>query len=310
MNTKLIALVLALGASLIPSTQAEEPAVKPTIFSAGVLPFSETEETKSMGASAAELLATELGKSGQLVLVERSQLDSILSEQGVGLTGTVDPQSAAKIGNLVGAQILVTGRVFKSGAKSYAIAKAVSVATGRSLPVQVEIAGDDLLGATTKLSTMLNEAITKNAADMDVKSESATARLERLKQTVGAKQLGKVFVKIPEHHLSRVIPDPAAQTEIELTLQSLGATIATSEASADVVITGEAFSERAMQLGSLTSCRARCEITMVKQATPTQKLVHRVTTGAVDIAENTAAKQALQSVGSKLAEWVVAEMVK
>jgi hypothetical protein len=30
----------------------------------------------------------------------------------------------------------------------------------------------------------------------------------------------------------------------------------------------------------------------------------------VDIAENTAAKQALQNAGAKLADWVVAELVK
>jgi TolB-like protein len=304
-------LVLLASATLwIPPLPAEEATAKPTVFSAGVLPFSETDETKSMGASTSELLGTELGKSGHLVLVERSQLDAILSEQGLGLTGTVDPQSAAKLGHLMGAQILVTGRVFKTGSKTYAIAKAISVSTGRSLPAQVEIAGDDLLGAATKLSTMLDEAITKHAADMSVAAESATARLERLKQTLGAKHLGKVFVKIPEHHLSRVIPDPAVQTEIEHTLQSLGATIATNETSADVIVTGEAISERAIQLGTLTSCRARCEITLVKQTDRTQKRVNRMTTGAVDIAENTAAKQALQSVGSKLAEWVVAEMVK
>ncbi len=289
---------------------SQESAPKLTVFSVGVLPFAETDDTKSLGASASELVGTQLGMSGNLVLIERSSLDAVLSEQGLGLTGAVDPQSAAKLGNLLGAQILVTGRVFKAGKNTYCIAKAISTATGRSLPAQTQVNGDDWMNAAAKLATELDTSIAKNAADMAPKSETAEARIERLRKMVEGKTLPKVFIRIPEEHLSRIIPDPAVQTEIEFTLQKIGVTVVTNETEAEIVVSGEAFSERAIQLGTLVSCRARCELTLTKKSVPGTKQVNRITTGAVDIAENTAAKQALQNAGAKLADWVVAELVK
>lgn len=289
---------------------AQEAAPKPAVFSVGVLPFAETDDTRNLGTTASELVATQLGMSGNLLLIERAQLDAVLSEQGMGLTGAVDPQTAAKLGNLIGAQILVTGRVFKAGENTYCIAKAISTATGRSLPAQTQVNGDDWMGAATKLATALDESIAKNAAEMAPKPEAAEARIERLKKLVEGKTLPKVFVRVREGHLSRIIPDPAVQTEIEFTLQKIGVTVVTKEAQADIVVAGEAFSERAIQLGTLVSCRARCELTLTKKSAPGTKQVNRITTGAVDIAENTAAKQALQNAGAKLSEWVVAEIVK
>jgi len=308
---KTISTITAIVISLLPAiTLAQEASPKVMVFSVGVLPFSETDDTKSLGASASELVGTQLGMSGNLVLIERSQLDAVLSEQGMGLTGTVDPQSAAKLGGLTGAQILITGRVFKAGKNTYCIAKAVSTSTGRSLPAQTQLNGDDWMGAATRLATALDESIAKNAADMMPKSETAEARLERLKKLIEGKSLPKVFIRITEQHLSRIIPDPAVQTEIEYTLQKLGVTVVTDENAAEVTVAGEAFSERAIQLGTLVSCRARCELTLTKKSSPGTKQVNRITIGAVDIAENAAAKQALQNAGSKLADWVVAELVK
>ncbi|MCP5534090.1 MAG: hypothetical protein H7A49_14600 [Akkermansiaceae bacterium] len=289
---------------------AQEAAPKSTVFSVGLLPFSETDDTKDLGASASELVAAQLGMSGNLVLIERAQLDAVLSEQGMGLTGTVDPQSAATLGKLTGAQILVTGRVFKAGKNTYCIAKAISTTTGRSLPAQTQIKGDDWLNASTVLANTLDDSIAKNAADMAPRLETPEERIERLKKLVAGKTLPKVFIRIPEEHLSRIIPDPAVQTEIEYTLQRIGVTLVTDETQADIVVTGEALSERAIQLGTLVSCRARCELTLTRKSAPGAKQVNRITTGAVDIAENTAAKQALQNAGAKLADWVVAELVK
>lgn len=289
---KIIHLIAVLVISHLPAL-AQEEAVKPTVFSVGVLPFSETDDTKSLGASTSELLATQLAMSGNLVLIERSQLDAVLSEQGAGLTGAIDPASAAKLGNLMGAQILVTGRVFKAGKNTYCIAKAISTTTGRSLPAQTQVNGDDWMAASVALATALNQSIAKSAADMAPKAETPDERIARLAKLVEGKTLPKVYVCIPEEHLSRIIPDPAVQTEIEYTLQKIGVTLVTAQDEADVVISGEAFSERATQLGTLISCRARCELNLTKKSAPGTKLVNRITTGAVDIAENAAAKQAL-----------------
>lgn len=302
---KLISTLLL--ATLPPVANSAEP--NPPVLSVGVLPFSETPESKDLGAALSELVAAQLAMSGNLVLVERAQLDQVLSEQALGVSGAVDPQSAARIGQLAGARILVTGRVFKAGKTTYCIAKAISTSTGRSLPAQSQIAGDDLLAAATALATTLDTAIAKSRAAMLPEVETPDQRITRLKKHLEGKKLPTIYVNIPEQHLSRVVPDPAVKTEIELTFQKLGIPVATTDAEADIVISGEAFSERAIQIGSLISCRARCEITVTRKANAGTKKVNRITTGAADIAENTAAKLALQDAGKQLADWIVLEIL-
>ena len=50
-------------------------------------------------------------KSGAFVVVEREQLAQVLREQGLGMTGAISPQTAAKAGKLLGLQALVTGKI-------------------------------------------------------------------------------------------------------------------------------------------------------------------------------------------------------
>lgn len=309
MNTrqflKLVSTLLL--ATLPPAASSAEP--NHPVLSVGVLPFSETPESKDLGAALSELVAAQLATSGNLVLVERAQLDHVLAEQGMGASGAVDPQSAARIGQLVGARVLVTGRVFKAGKTTYCIAKAISTSSGRSLPAQSQIADDDLMAAATALAKTLDAAIIKSRAAMLPEVETPDQRISRLKKHIKGKKLPTIHVNIPEQHLSRVVPDPAVKTEIEFTCQKLGIPVATTDTDADIVISGEAFSERAIQIGSLVSCRARCEISVTRKAAPGTKKVNRVTTGATDIAENTAAKLALQDAGKQLADWIVLEIL-
>src|SRR5205814_1233995 len=45
------------------------------------------------------------------VVVEREQIAQILKEQGLGMTGAISPQTAAKAGKLLGLQAIVTGKI-------------------------------------------------------------------------------------------------------------------------------------------------------------------------------------------------------
>jgi curli biogenesis system outer membrane secretion channel CsgG len=63
-------------------------------------------------AETARDAATEaLVKSGAFVVIEREQIAQILHEQGLGMTGAISPQTAAKAGKLLGLQALVTGKI-------------------------------------------------------------------------------------------------------------------------------------------------------------------------------------------------------
>ena len=69
----------------------------------------------------ADMLVTQLVKSGQFLVVERQELAKILEEQGLGMSGAVTPQSAAQVGQLLGVELMVMGSVSEFGEKSSGI---------------------------------------------------------------------------------------------------------------------------------------------------------------------------------------------
>ncbi len=71
----------------------------------------------NIGTGLADMLVTELVKSGKFMVIERQELSKILEEQGLGLSGAVTPQSAAQVGKLLGVELMVMGSVSEFGEK-------------------------------------------------------------------------------------------------------------------------------------------------------------------------------------------------
>ena len=65
----------------------------------------------SLGKAAADELTTQLVQSGRFTVVERSRLETVLAEQNLGASGRVTPATAAKIGQLLGVQFILTGSI-------------------------------------------------------------------------------------------------------------------------------------------------------------------------------------------------------
>lgn len=87
-----------------------------------VFPF-QTDETlakKRVNFAVSELYLEQLNKTGTFKPVERMQLDAVLKEQKVGLSGAVDSETAAKVGKVLGARLLLIGSVARMG-NSYQI---------------------------------------------------------------------------------------------------------------------------------------------------------------------------------------------
>ena len=64
-----------------------------------------------IGDGLAEMLTTELFNTNRYIVLERQQLQDILKEQDLGASGRVRPETAAPIGQVEGAEILVYGAV-------------------------------------------------------------------------------------------------------------------------------------------------------------------------------------------------------
>lgn len=82
--------------------------------------------------SVPEMLKTELSRSGAgLLVVERQKLAAILQEQALGQTGVLDEETAQRVGQLVGAQFLVSGEISTIGSKLRLDCHILKVETGQ-----------------------------------------------------------------------------------------------------------------------------------------------------------------------------------
>jgi curli biogenesis system outer membrane secretion channel CsgG len=71
-----------------------------------------------LSRAAAEILVTELARTDRFVMVERQALDKVMAEQKLGLTGAVDPSTAAQMGKVLGLAAIVTGAISQFGTKT------------------------------------------------------------------------------------------------------------------------------------------------------------------------------------------------
>ena len=297
------------------TTPAQTPAPPP--LTAAVFNFQTTGEgLNGKGAEVAVLLNAHLSSATpDVILVERQELDKALGEQELGLSGTVTPDSAARVGALTGAKVLITGRLFDAGGKYYLVAKIIGTETSRVYGESVVF--DDLAAldkAVGDLAPKIATDLRDHAGALVAKVEDPAAHLERLRKIVaGHAPLPSVSVVITEQHIGRAVIDPAAQTEMKLVLQQLGFEVidpAVNGRQADVQINGEAFSELAGRHGNLVSCRARVEIRVVRPAGGKLLLADRQTDVAVDLAEHIAGKDALADAATHLMDRIVPKLAE
>ncbi len=268
-----------------------------------------------LGRQISDIVTARLSIFNQFKLVERSELDEVLKEHELNLSGMADTGQATKVGKLLGARIMVFGKAFPVDEDLYIVAKIVGTETSQ---VKGVIAKGKLEG---ELSTIIDELVENLAEGLekwapqllprDAKFENKTSLLkERLAHT----KLPTIAVLIPEVHINRTVVDPAAETEIKQVFKEVGFRVIECKrevlekwtkdihlAGADIVITGEGFSEFAARIGGLTSCIGRLEVQATHKATRKIIASERTTRRMVDLSECIAGKSALQAAGCELA---------
>jgi curli biogenesis system outer membrane secretion channel CsgG len=70
-----------------------------------------------LGGAASDILVTELVKSGKFIVVERDRLNKVMEEQKFQSQGMTDPQTVAKLGQIMGLEAIVVGSVSQFGVK-------------------------------------------------------------------------------------------------------------------------------------------------------------------------------------------------
>ncbi len=284
------------------------------IYPVAVLPFSERgKEVAEQGEQVTDLMFANLVTNPELFLVDREDLDTVLKEQELSLSGAVKTEEAVQVGQLTGAKVLVTGSVMQVGSSRYVIAKIIGTETSRVLGASVKgLVSDELDGLVVQLAEKVGETISGKAGELVARQLSREDRIAALKKQLGEGKLPALSISIPEQHVGQATVDPAAETEISMFATESGFQVFDTKsggtAKSDVLIQGEAFSEFAGRRGNLVSVKARLEVKAVDRATGRILASDRQVTVSVDLAEQIAAKTALQEAGARIAERLLVKL--
>jgi hypothetical protein len=265
---------------------------------------SKDEAVRDLGPKVAALVSANLSADPQIITVERAELEKVLGEQELGLSGTVSTESAAKVGNLTGAKVLVTGRVFAIDKGLTLVAKIIGTETSR---VYGEVVngkpGANLADLSAELAKKIAADVTQKADTLVAKVESRDQIIERILKSLKEGPRPAVLIRLPESHFGLPVIDPAGETELSFILQKAGFTVVDdkSDKKPDIEITGQAFSAYGMRKGNLISCKSRIEVKVQERVGGKILAQDSQTSVAVDIAEQTAAKTALQNAADQLA---------
>lgn len=288
--------LLAITAALVLPAIARAEEAPP--LSAAVLNFADgANGLDGIGTDVSALLQVQLTIHSNATLVERAELNEVLAEQELTLSDAVTPTQAAKVAQLTGAEVLISGRVFAVQNRIHLVAKVISASTSRVFGATAAYdKGQPLDPAVEKLGQDVAKILTEKAADLrggPSLEEKTNAEVAALLKDKPAR---KFYVSIPESIISTTVPDPAAQTEIARTLENAGWKSVPGAQEADIVIRGEAFAEAAIRRGNLWFTRARLEFTVTDTGGKTLK-TDRIVCGNVDLAQAVGAKGALQKAG-------------
>jgi len=262
-----ISIVLTLLSLSVVLVQAAQPAV-PTV---AVYDFKGDAGAASYGNNVTTLVTADLATETNLVLVERTQLMKALNEQAFDISGLVSSDAAAKIGQITGAKVLVTGEVMKTGDNHLIIvADIIGTETGRLFADKVEGAADNLSELTSDLSRKITQTINDHTTNLVAASqESGAERLDRIIKSINGTNRPSVSVDI--HFFDRngnIHQTTTAESELGTILLKAGFTVvdANSDRKPDFEITGTESSSGLRQ-GRLYSWTDEMELKVQERRT-------------------------------------------
>ncbi|NOZ61232.1 MAG: hypothetical protein GXO74_06085 [Calditrichaeota bacterium] len=129
-----------------------------------VLPF----QTKGLGQEIGEIniveqMMTTFYNTDRFKLFERTQLEKILEEQKLGMTGVIDASTAAEIGKGIGVDAIVLGSVTRAGSNIAIDARLIDTETAQIITAQ-----EDMCERTTisDIRAMINRLAQKIVNDL------------------------------------------------------------------------------------------------------------------------------------------------
>lgn len=275
-----------------------------------------------------QIMQAELSQSAMLMLVEREQIDKALREMKMDAQGLLNPDTAQKLGSIIGARYFCGSSVSATGGKSLAIVKVVDVETTLTKLAYAQLpTKDDAIEAGKALAKQVESLVAQFEKDRADRVERVSAKAKPIPADW---KRPTVMVIIPEMHVRQPqLIDPAGETEMVKRLLAEKFKVVDSEyvrmmkssqsaekmfsslktctqyaasKKVDLLLYGEAVSERGASVGDFTGCRGRVELKAINVKTDEILVSDSAEGGASDLAETVAGKKAIQQAANRLAD--------
>lgn len=280
----------------------------PAPLTVAVYDFADADkDVAGYGAKVSALVTADLTTETNLIMVERADLIKALGEQAIGISGMVSSDQAAKIGQLTGAKVLVSGLAIETGkGRLVVVANIVGTETGRLFAEKMEGATENFTDLTSKLSRKIAQTIREQASNFVNETQSHEERIDRILKNIVGTNRPTVSVNI---YWWRGPKDPciAANTEMGIILQKAGFVVVDGQAERkpDVEISGLIENDDGPQRGNLFSTHAVVDIKVQERQTGKIIIFDHQTADAVDIGQNASRKSAAAKAVDSLAERVL-----
>ena len=214
----IVILFIVLFSNLPKASFASSDSIRLVIF-----PFQNLSQNKAddwIGNGFAETLTASLATLQNLVILERSQLKNILSEQTLSQTAYVDQKTAIEMGKILSANVVVLGSFQKNNNQIRIISRFVDVQTGQVQKDHiVDILGkmDDIFALQNKLADKIiqsfNVKVSPDESQKITKNIHSTNSINAYENFIkGKKSMNEMALNGAEHSIEyfkkAIIDDP------------------------------------------------------------------------------------------------------
>ncbi len=148
-------------------------------------------------ASLTDRLRSELVRTGRITVVERGQMERILSEQDFQLTGCTSDECAVEVGQLLGVTHMVAGSIGRVGSTFSIDLRTVDVQTARIVHSIIRDYRGEIDGLLTEMASVAEELATADGAPEPIAQQPERTLTEEPQQapqpTVSPKKGGRTL---------------------------------------------------------------------------------------------------------------------
>ncbi len=310
---------------------ASQPVSRSTDVTIAVLELeNQVPNQPDLGKQVTEALYLMLSGEPGFRLIDRQAVTKAASDLQVP-PGLLESDQAARLGKAVGAQVVVCGRVTTMGDSVLLATRLVGADTQKVEGVMSAFKspagmGDSVVQLVQRMTARVRlvgpALVGQPDAGSDFRPHLKTLLASRPKLTVA------VVISETRAPATQPAANPAAEAEIKTTLRECGLNVKDIKpkeareavlgltkpdatpwpaelAGVDAIIVGEAKSEPLAKVGSMSSCGARVEISLLLRGSGRREMNERDAERDADASDDKAADRALRKAGLVLAQRVL-----